>query len=396
MFTKVRQELKGKKHYRIGQRLQVKTATALLTEQRYQNYVNQLKRLTQLPDEHFERFYSSLLQRYVEFVQFIPDDANDALGSMTSNALVRSINILHIFVSQFQEATPLERFALFSACLLQGAERVVTRNKVLIVNKVGSTIKVWRPFTGSLVDDSDANFYKLIPLTSVYYRMEKSVRVTLARQIIGEEAFASLASDMHLLMEWYQVLLEEEEGGLTRMQYAIKRYRQGADNIVDGFILDMELFDSPATEHGDAFLEWLLDGLADGSIATDVPGALVHVTEMGIFLETGIFTIFAERYNPGLVDHFAIQHQFEIMINKEGVATQALSQHNEKSSTFSNPFSKKTGTVHQGVLVFDSAMLTEKPPATDNAVKLPHTLKKSSYQSFAAFNQQQSLTLRNR
>ena len=342
MFTKVRKELKGK-HYRIGQRLQVKTASALLSEQQYQNYVNQLKRLTHLPDEHFDHFYWSLLERYVEFVQFMPDDVNDALGSMVVNALMRAVNTLYIFVSQFEDATPLERFALFSACLLQGVERVLTRNKVLIVNKAGSTIKIWQPFDGSLVDDSDANFYKFIPLTSIYHRMEKPARVTLAKQLLGEDAFLSLASDMHLLMEWYQVLLEEEEEGLTRMQYAIKRYRQSEDTIVDGFILDMELFDSPATEHGDAFLEWLINGLADGSIETDVPGALVHVTEMGIFLETGVFTIFAERYNPGLVDHFAIQHQFEVMINKEGIATEALSQHVEKSSGFSNPFAKKNG-----------------------------------------------------
>ncbi len=398
MFIKVRKELKDKR-YRIGQRLAIKSASGLfgdLTEERYRFYIEEVEKRAHLPEAYFNSFYRALLDRYAEFVQCLPEDSNDALGSLLINGLLRALNTLHIFVTQFDDATPLERYALFSACLLQRVERVVTRNKVLVVNKAGLTLKIWQPFSDSLFEDTEANFYKLIPLASVYHRMEKPARVALAKEMVGEKAFLSLASDMHLLMEWWQALLEEEEEGLSRLQYAIKRFRRGEDNIVDELSLDIDLLDSPATEHGDAFLEWLINGLADGSIDVNIAGAPVHITEMGIFLETGVFTIFAERYNPGIVDHFAIQRQFEVMINKAGIATEVFAQHGQKSSGFSNPFAKKTGTVHKGVLVFDSNLVSQSSEIS-NSVKLPHTVKKTNYQSLLAFNQlKKTVTLGNR
>lgn len=395
MFIKDRKKTDNKR-YVIGKRLSVKRATSLLLDKRYQFYIEQVKNCAGLPDEHFNEFYRRFLERFVEFVQFIPESITDPLGNILTNGLLRGANTLHIFVNEFEDATPLERFALFTACVLQGVERVVTRNRVLITDEAGTTIKFWQPFSGSLVAD-EAHFYKIIPLTSVYQRMEKSARITLARQILGESAFLSIASDYRLLMEWWQALLDEEGDGSSRLQYAIRLHRGNEEEIIDELPLEIELLDSPATEHGDAFLEWLINGLEDGSIETNTADAFVHTTEMGVFVADEGFNLFAERYNPGVVDQFAIQKAFEIMINKAGIATEAMEQQHSVKSVL-NPFAKKVGTVHKGVLLYESAPLT-KSTEVSKRVKLPQTIKKTHSQNFAlaAFNTLKStVTMRNR
>lgn len=394
MFIKDRKKANDKR-YIIGQRLAVKSANTLLAEKHYRFYIEKVKSCAGLPEEHFNEFYRRFLERFVEFVQFIPESITYPLGSIFTGGLLRGVNTLHIFVNEFEDTTPLERFALFTACVLQGVERVVTRNRVLIADDVGATIKFWQPFSGSLVAD-EVDFYKIIPLTSVYQRMEKPARITLARQILEESAFLSIAGDSRLLMEWWQALLDEEDDGSSRLQYAIRLHRGNEEEIIDELPLEIELLDSPATEHGDAFLEWLINGLDDGSIKVNTTNAFVHTTEMGIFVADEAFNLFAERYNQGMVDQFAIQKSFEIMINKAGVATEAMEQRSANSVL--NPFAKKGGAVHKGVLVYDSLPL-RKSTEVSNHIKLPQTVKKTHFQNFAlaAFNTlKSSVTMRNR
>lgn len=385
MFGKMEKRAQGKRH-RIGQRLPILRAGAILADRRYRFYISQVKKLADLPDEHFDQFYWSLIERFVEFVQAFPENTDGFLGSMATSGLLRALNVLHVFVTEFDAPGPLERFALFSACLLQQIEQIVTRAKVFITAEDGATTKIWQPFSGTLLDEAAGESYKIIPLVGGYQRMEAAVRISLARQLVGEPAFLSIANDSSLLMEWFEALLDEDREGFLRLQKVLKAYRSKQDNLMDDLVFDIEVLESPATEHADAFLEWLREGLQNNSIKVNTADAHVHVAGSGFIVEEGLFEIFAQRYNRALVKGFVVSNQFDVLVGKAGLKTDVLAVSGEKKSTFSNPFAKKAETtVKQGVLVTDSKLVTTHEAQTTHR-KLPANIKNKVH-VLAVFNE---------
>lgn len=379
--------------YRIGDRLEIKGATALLAHRQFRFYIEQLRERSGLPGDHFHHFYQAFIERFAELVQVIPEEPNAQLGSFLKNGLVRGLNTLHYFVSNFNNPSPLERYALFTACVLRDISHIITGQKIYITDNQGATLKVWQPFCGPLTEEVEGNSYKIFPRAQIFDRINKSIRVTLARQVMGENGFLAIASDLHLFAEWIEALAEDDEEGSGRLVKVIKAYRRNGGGLIDNFPLDeIEILESPATELADQFYVWLQDGLRDGSIAVNTSDANVHITDMGIFIEAGIFKDFAKLYN--LSSNYAVVYaQFGNLIGiaKKGSgdflhAALFSDYPDQTGAAVVSPFSHK-GKMREGVLITDAAGMygNGKMPDSSPHIKLPASMRKN-HQQLADFN----------
>src|SRR3990167_408601 len=308
MFNRLYENTRGKKQwYRIGQNLPIMSATALLSDKIYTYCMDQLKQMAGLPQEHFDFFYQSFIYRFAEFVQVIPEARNEVLGSLLTNGLLRGLNTLHLFVNTLSGSTPLERYALFTACVLRDIHLVLTNQKIFITDQEGATLNVWQPFCGPMTEDATGQGYKIIPLSSAYQRIGRSLRPVLARQVIGENGYLWIASDIRLLAEWLEALNEEDEEGSGRLVNVIRRYRRDGGGLIDDLpIAVVDILDATATEYADLFYQWLIDGINDGSIKVNGSDAHVHITHCGVFIEfPAIFKTFSDLYNVP-VNHFVV------------------------------------------------------------------------------------------
>jgi len=403
MFNRLREKpLNSVQRYRIGQRLPIRTANALLNDKRYAFYIEQVKRLTQLPNEHFEHFYLAFIERFAEFVQVIPETRDAPLGTLLSSGLLRGLNTLDVFVTQFGDPTPLERYALFTACVLRDIGRVITQQKIFITGETGITVKHWQPFCGPMTEEIEGDSFKIIPLSTTFERLNRSVRLTLARQVMGENGFLAIASDLRLFMEWLEALEEEDEDGNGRLVCAIKLYRREGGGLMDGLPLAaIEILDSPDTEHADVFYTWLITGLEDGSIKTNTSDSLVHLTELGVFVEMpGIFKQFTDLYNVP-VNQFVLFTQIGNLLGVPaqggddhhhtqlfGKQKQLLSDYpdaNGIKSGLPGLLTGKQSVLREGVLLdVNTVFINKSPPDITPYIK---TSAKSSYASLSQYNQ---------
>lgn len=402
MFNRLNEQVRGKKQwYRIGQVLPILSANALLSDKSYAYCIEKVKQLAGLPEDHFDHFYQGFIQRFAEVVQAIPEEWDAPLGSLLTGGLLRGLNTLHLFVTEFNDATPLERYALFTACVLRDIHNIVTNQKIFITDEQGATLQVWQPFCGSLTEEVQGQNYKLIPLSSAYQRIGKTLRTVLARQVIGESGFLWIASDLRLLTEWLEALNEEEGDGSGRLAHVIKRYRRQGNGLLDSLPAIMfDILDSPATEYADQFYQWLIDGLNDGTIKVNRADAHVHITDAGVFVEfPAIFKTFAELYNVP-VNHYVV---FTQIGNLMGLARKGGGdyQHVQLYSAYpdaagggsgyrgglSSPLVTKSNAMRDGILIGDinTLYLQKDAPEKSPYMKVPSSIKRS-VDALAAFN----------
>jgi hypothetical protein len=397
MFDGINEKpLYKQQRYKPAQRLSVLSASSLLSDKRYCFYIEQIEKLADLPDDHFSHFYLSFIQRFAEFVQLIPESRNAHLGSLLTEGLLRGVNTLHVFVTQFEKPTPLERYALFTACVLRDIGSVLAQQKIFITDDEGSTLKVWQPFCGPLTEESEGRSYKIIPLGPVYERVGKSVRTMLSRQVMGENGFLWITSDLRLLAEWLEALEEDDEEGSGRLVNVIKRYRRGGGGLLDHLpVGEIEILESPATKDADAFYAWLIEEIENDNIKVNTADAYIHMTAMGVFAEIPeLIKQFLHIYAIP-ISHMDILTQFRRMISSKLVGdqyseVQVFSSYPEKEhgTSFSSPFVAKSHSMKNGVLISDasSVFVNGKIPDVTPHMKVSPAVKQA-YRALAEFNE---------
>lgn len=406
MFNRLTDKAKVKSQwYRTGDRLPIQMADSLLANQRYCFYIEQVKGLANLPEEHFSSFYHSFLKRFSEFVQVLPDAANAPLASLFINGLLRGLNTLHLFVQLFEDSSPLERFALFTACVLRDISFVMTEQKVLITDDKGITLSAWQPFCGPMTEVLEGTSFKILPMASSYKRIGRSIRVALARQVLGEHGFMWIASDLRLFTEWVEALDDEDEEGSGRLAKVIQRYRREGGGLVDGLPADwIDIMDSPETELADQFYAWLVDGLEKGTIKSNSADSFVHITELGVFVEVmGLSKDFSEAYNVLFAQQTIFAHLRNFvgaMVSGRGdlLSVQLLSNYPDSGAARGSNFLSGKSQLREGVLL-DTSIVFPSGKATEvtSHMKIPSSMRQSS-QDIAAFNEmiKPNTTMKNR
>jgi len=380
--------------YKPGMCIPVFPASSLLADKRHQFFLEQLGELSKLPVEHHKTLYERLIHRFVEFVQVLPDRHDNFLCGLMNNGLLRGINSLYQFTLDYSDATPLERYAVFTAAMLKDIASVVVNQKIFITDDEGATTKIWDPFEGTLQDDKKAEFYKIIPLSSLYQRINHSITPLLARQLLSKQAFAWITSDAKIFVDWLDVLRGDDAEGGGRIVRTVQLIKHKIpENLLINTLpaVAVTLQESPATLYGDGFFTWLKNGIIHGEIKVNTPDANVHVIPQGVFIEKGaIFKQYVDLHVNVPVNMFSVFQQLgnlfgltklggdDYRIMQLFSEFQDVGKKSDRSS-FASPFSARANQIREGMLIGDPGLIfmNGKVPSTTSYLKSRPSSKNS-------------------
>lgn len=284
------------KTYKEGLLLPILPSDDLLQSARYQALVMELRKAINISDQDFRRYYLPTIHRFAEFVQLIPRQFKGALGGLLSEALARAILSIHYYIDEHQgeAVSSLRLYALTTAALFSDISHTVCNQVVIITDEIGTYISEWNPFAGSM-KESAGDFYRMYERHSSYQRLQGSIGAILARQLLPEAGFLWLTSDLAIFSEWLDALSDDSRrgGGLRRALSHIK-----IDDLLEllGSLgqITQDFIQPEADQYGEAFFQWLKDGIDKGNIPVNGKEAQVHVVADGVFLERQLFKQFAE------------------------------------------------------------------------------------------------------
>ena len=375
--------------YKPGFRLPVFPSSSLLVGTRHQFFLRQLEELSALSPELFDALYRSFIYRFVEFVQVLPVQTNGPLGELMNEGLVRGFNSLHQLILRHADISPLERYAVFTAATLLNVANVVVNQKIFVTDEEGSTTRIWQPFEGSLLEGKKADYYKIIPLSSAYQRMNVAITPLLARQLLPESGFLWIAEDLRIFADWLDALRGDaaQGGRLVHVIQWVKEHLLETGLPLDSLpLVTVPMEESPATAYGDSFFAWLKEGIASGEIKVNTPDAGVHVTKRGVFIERGAaFKQYIDLHVNVPVNMFSVYQQFG---NLFGLAKLSGSDHrfeqlfsetpdfgsSKFKSGLSSPLSARGGQVREGIVISDPSLIFmkgETPSVTKYLKSLP-------------------------
>ncbi|MCH9770048.1 MAG: TraI domain-containing protein [Gammaproteobacteria bacterium] len=300
--------------YISGRVLPVLTAQDLLGSSRHKAYLERLRDLCDIGQEHFDALYIPLVNQFSEFVQLLPTQHNGALGGLLNEALARALGVLVQLRSTAEVKDPLIDYALYSAALLVDISKLVISHRVVFCDKTGKFEDFWRPFAASML--GQAKYYKIYAIAPTLQRIETAITPLLARQLLPEIGFKWLSHDLKVFAEWLDALAEDARSG-SKLAQILTLFRQ--DDLQEilqrlqqaGF--DVEQIIPSATEHAEAFLNWLRQGLENGDIKFNSKDADVHVLAEGLLIEDKLFKEFADRYKES-VNMMVVKNQFRDLL----------------------------------------------------------------------------------
>ena len=379
------------KIYAAGSVLPVLRAAELFSSSRHQGLLRQLRGMVFMEDDDYARFYESTLNSFAEFVQVMPRDINGPLSYLLNEGISRATMAVKTYLASGENADPLVLYAVFTAALFCDVSRVVTNHMVVMCEEGGTYVDDWVPFTGPLV--GKAEFYKLYPLAPVYQRLDDKLVPLLARQLMPEEGFLWIASDLQLYADWLDVLSGEEgQGGSVSHTLSLMRH-DDILSLMNALVdISVEMMIAVDTQYGDLFYAWLKDGIENGTIPVNTTDAGVYMTTDGVFLERNkVFHSFAEAsklpVNMNVV--FAQFGNLFGVANKGGgdfMNAQYFSEFPTSKGggnvAFSSPLSSRQRSLRTGMVLSDPAMvfMNAQIPATTNLLKAMQPKTPTSHQ----------------
>lgn len=362
MFIKSSDNIKGV-IYEDGKLLPILTATKLLAARQYQYYFEQLRHLSRLPDEHFQIHYFELIIKFAEYVQLLPRKTGEVLGSLLNLSLERALRALFHFAEEYPEAGALECAALFSAALLVDIAVMAIGQKIMITDEEGRAQIEWLPLSGPMTEQKKGEFYRIIPLGNHLQRMERSMRLLLARQIMPTELFSWIVQFPEVFAEWLEVL-EDDEGGGGRFRKILQLYEIPVPGSikVNLPVSDVAPQTSPATEYAEMFLRWLRQAIANGDVSFNQRDSNVFMTSEGAFVDKALFKQFVATFNlstsPQLVysqfgELFGLQRTSSLDYRVDQVAM----KNNAGAKNFLGQVNAETIKAREGALLTSAGIL---------------------------------------
>lgn len=281
--------------YEAGYLLPVLTDSELLFSSRQKGLLRQIRDLvSEFSQEDYDRSYGALIKNFMELVQVIPHKTSGILGSLFNYSLSRSVVTLQKYCQLKRNgATPLFKFAVFSAALLKDVGRVLSNQRMVLTDEAEEFYRDWNPFSGAMI--GQAPFYKMYPISTSYLKVEKEATPLLARQLIPHEIFLWLSNDLTVFADWLAALLGEEGVGSKEISLAVALIKRedilAILNTLDGALIDMIAPQDPAV---DAFYQWLRDGIEKSEITVNKDDSGVHVVNEGVLIEKKLFKQFAD------------------------------------------------------------------------------------------------------
>lgn len=329
----------------------VQTAEQLLNTSKRQEHLRHIKSLLNLPPKLYDGLYHKIIQSFSEFVQTLPETQYgifNSEGGFLDHGIERAARALSLCLAYFfpQEKTlqavssqeALWIYAVFTAALLLDVGKIAVKYQVNICNHDGSALKVWLPYSGSLL--KQGKFYRYSWLKQNRDNLRRLVTALVARQILDDAdaesdssssssggGFNWIASSPDVLEAWL-IILSGDQRAISPFMTVIPL----ADaQTIENFLVNNANNQPPTKQEqlsqilnpnlptednnaynlamGKEFLEWLRTGLADGSIPINTNNADVHRVEEGVLLDPNIFKRFIDA-NPQYAVAGSVDQQF--------------------------------------------------------------------------------------
>lgn len=351
--------------YKPGMLIPVYPSSVLLESKRHQFLLEHVLKLSHLTTSQYNFFYEGLVKQFVDFVQVLPINLEEPLGSLMNQGLLRGVNSLDHYIKKNFQATALERYAVFSAALLLDVVKVVVNQKIFITDEEGNFVKQWNPFEGSLTGIK-AEFYKIMPLSSACQRNCFSITPILAHQLLSKEGFLWLSSNRLVFSYWLEALGGEDIDGAGTFSNSIQLFKYGTHGLFEALPnIPVQFHESPATAHADAFLRWLQEGLKTKKIKVNKPEAGIYVIRDGVFLEkAGIFKQYIDLHVNTPVNLFTVYQQFGNLFGLTKLSGSDYRFEQLFSSDFSknkirfvSPVGTRDNSIREGVLISDPNLI---------------------------------------
>jgi DNA relaxase TraI-like protein len=360
------------KIYQLGHLLPVWPSSKLLAAVRHQTLLQEIQQLSALPEAHFKALYRVAINRFAEMVQVIPEASQGGLGGLLNLGLARAILALRQFTAEAAkvEADPLVNYAIFTAGLFFDTAKIISQQKIVVCGEDGQYKHDWLPYAGSMVEQG-VDYYKMYPYSStVYEALNHETAAMFARQLMPQEGFLWLSSDLDLFIDWLGALRGEQGQTGRKITRALSLIRLEdilglLKNLPQAFI---DTIVPKETSLEDSCFIWLREGLANGAITINTADASVHVLEDGtIYLHNDVFKRFISEHRlkgelgSSLADLFNHRFGLESLMITQG-----------KAAAYAN-FLKRPGgdqrqVVRQG-MVMDKIFLNPLVNKVDNIPK---------------------------
>ena len=339
--------------YKPGHVVKVFSWDKILSGGRHATLMKRIQEISGIDQGDFNQLYQPVLNKFVEFVQVLPSHESGILSGMLNEGFARAILALRFYTEEHvtDNIDPLVNYAIFTAGLFREIAKVLINQVVVICNEEGAYIDDWQPLKGSLVEQ-EAEYYKIYPMAPTYMRIDNYVTAMLARQLMPSEGFDWIASDMAVFADWLDALNGDAAFGGVISRAIVLMRREDIYNLYEALPqVDVDLFQSLDNEHGEAFLEWLREGIENGDIKVNDNESGVHTVADGLFLEKNkIFHQFTNLYNAP-VNMMVVFEQFGNLfgITKKGgndfISAQYFSEDSSKQSIGTKGYK---GTLTQG------------------------------------------------
>ncbi len=354
------QKIMQTKIYQLGHLLPVFPASKLLADNRHQAIIVEIQQLSGLPESYFKALYRPALQKFAEFVQVIPDQPQGALGGLLNLGLSRSVLSLRQFATEAGakfDADPLVNYAIFSAALFFDVARVISQQRVVIADISGQYLQDWYPYLGTMLEQG-FEFYKIYPFnTSVYEALNHEAAALLARQLMPNEGFIWLSSDLELFIDWLDALRggTGEGGRKISRSLALIRDEDLLDFMKSISQIQIDMILPKEMPLQDKFYIWLREGISKGSIEINTKDAHLHLLDNGIlFINNEIFKRFLEsNKTPGDVNKLSRDFAEEFALSSR--VTQEKTIH--ANAFLAHRLDQKSLPGRQGMLYFASLFI---------------------------------------
>lgn len=354
--------------YKEGYLLPVLEAETLLEAGRHHAIFRQLRDICGIPEEYYDAFYQAVINNFVEFVQVLPTEFDGPLCGLMNEGIARAMIAIQAYqLEHAKNIDPLKSYAVFTAALFQDISHVIMNQRVLLTEEDGNFVDYWNAFEGSMVGQAD--YYRMIRLAPVYQRLDYTLRHLFARQLMPDAGYQWLSSDLHLLADWFDAISgDDSQGGVLAHSLSIVK-REDVVALHNSLVqVPVQQKESPSTEHGQAFYDWLRDRIDSGLTVVNTAESGLHITNEGLFLERNkLFKDFTDVYSQPVALQVVYEQFGNLMgIPKKGGYDLMHAQYFSETAsdagdaatrTFGSPISGRQASLRDGMVLSDPGMV---------------------------------------
>ena len=355
----------------------VLTPVQLLSEDKRQELLKQLKTLMAFDSSRYETLCASLVHNIANHCQSLPETSNSYYarsGGILDYALSRTEAALQLFrqyiIQQdngdLSEIQNLWLYALFSASLLKGIGKLQIDYHVNVFDNHGHAIQSWNPLVETLMSVGNHYQFEFKPDREDKITLRQRINLLFAHQLMPNQGFSWIASDPNVLATWLALLNDDWRSAgtlgalLVRADAAaIQRYfhdyilprthqrvaRSGRiGTFVDGASTPETLF---AKEQllGVEFINWLKGALEAGHLM--VNKAPLLMVSGGLLIGSEAFKLFIQAH-PTYKNWQAVQ---------SGFLSLGLHRLNADGAIFSRFEQTNNQQIHNGILFSNYAVV---------------------------------------